>query len=120
MNNTFSATPPSEPTAIDAALVKELARAKEKPIAVRISDVDIRMLFVLRTPPDQYMQLILAKLKDAGCTAVEGSIFLKLTHGQVYKLKTDPHKEQDYFEYLWLPPEYVYSLTEELQRGALA
>ena len=90
-----------------------------KPIAVAISTHDIQVLYATRVSPDDYAQLILAKLKDAGAP-VEGSLRLKLAHGQVYKLKTNPLKEQDYFEYLWLPMPYVAALAPELQQGARA
>jgi hypothetical protein len=85
-----------------------------KPIAVDIPVIDIQMLFALGTSPEAFNQLILAKLKDAGAP-VEGVIKLKLAHGKVYKMKTNPLVEQDAFEYLWLPDAYVESM-----HGAIA
>lgn len=85
-----------------------------KPIAVEIAAIDIQMLFAVGTSPEAYAQLILAKLKDAGAP-VEGIIKLKLAHGKVYKMKTNPLVEQEAFEYLWLPDAYVESM-----HGAIA
>jgi hypothetical protein len=87
-----------------------------KPIAVAISTDDIRMLFATQTNPDEFLQLILAKLKDAGAP-VEGALRLRLAHGQVYKMRTDPMKPQDAFEYVWLPEIYVASLQSMRASG---
>lgn len=81
-----------------------------KPIAVSISTHDIQALFACGTSPDAYNQLILAKLKDAGAP-VEGMLRLKLAHGQVCKVKTDPTQPQEAFDYVWLPEAYVYAIA---------
>lgn len=103
---------------VDAALQAQLSGPK--PIAVEISTTDIQKLYAAQISPDQYTQLILAKLQDAGCPAVEGTLTLRLTHGQVYKLKDSVLEERTEFTYMWLPPAYVASLAPELQRGAWA
>ncbi len=94
--------------------------AGPRPISVDIATDDVRLLYACQTDPAQYMQLILAKLKDAGCPGVEGSLRLRLTHGQVYKVKDSVLEERASFTYLWLPPAYVAGLSPEMQRGALA
>lgn len=102
-------------------MTPEIAGAPEtkgpKPIAVTVSTSDVHALFMCDTSPDAYNQLILAKLKDAECPAVEGLARLKLTHGQVYKLKDSVFQEQVEFTYLWLPSAYVASMSPEMQRG---
>lgn len=82
-----------------------------KPITVGISTADVAALFACNTDPYQYMQLILAKLKDAG-VPVEGTLHLKLAHGKVFKVKTNPLVEQSEFKYLWLPEAYVLGLAQ--------
>jgi hypothetical protein len=82
---------------------------KLKPIAVAISTDDVQALFACGTDPNQYSQLILAKLKDAGAP-VEGVFKLKLAHGKVCKLKDSIHEAQSEFTYVWLPEEYVYAI----------
>jgi len=111
MNNTFSAPPPVAPEVIDPKLAADLAYGGLKPIAVTVSANDIRMLWAMRTPPDQYIQLIYAKLRDAGCTAVEGVLQLRLAHGKLCKVKTEAHVEQDGFSYIWLPDSYVQAIA---------
>lgn len=92
------------------SLVQELLNSKEKPIAVTISSDDIQRLYAAQTSPFMFMQCILAKLKDAGAP-IEGALTLKLAHGQVYKMKTNPMVEQDGFQYMWLPEQYVHSMN---------
>jgi hypothetical protein len=77
-----------------------------KPISIEISTQDVQMLYACQTSPTAYMQLILAKFKDAGAP-VEGTLNLKLAHGMVCKLKDNPLQEQIAFTYLWLPEAYV-------------
>lgn len=89
----------------------ELEALPVKPIAITINTRDIQMLYAMKTSPDTYHQLLLAKLRDAG-GPVEGSIRYRLAHGQLFKLKTNPLKEQDAFEYVWLPEEYVAAMSE--------
>jgi hypothetical protein len=117
MNNSFSAPAPLEPVTIDPKLAAELAYGGFKPIAVTVSANDIRMLWAMRTPPDQYIQLIYAKLRDAGCTAVEGVLNLTLAHGKLCKVKTEAHIEQDGFDYIWLPDNYVEAIANAPQGG---
>ena len=117
MNNTFSTPPPEAPVAVDAELVADLAHGGFKPIAVTIAANDIRMLWAMRTPPDQYIQLIYAKLRDAGCTAVEGVLHLTLAHGKLAKVKVDPLVEQDVFDYVWLPDSYVQAIANAPATG---
>lgn len=81
-----------------------------KPISVEIATQDIQMLFAMNTNPDTYMQLILAKLKDAGAP-VEGTIQLKLAHGKLFKLKDSMLEEQPAFTYIWLPEGYVEAIA---------
>lgn len=81
-----------------------------KPISVEISTQDVRVLFACHTKPDAYMQLILAKLKDAGAP-VEGTLHLKLAHGRLCKLKDNPLQEQSGFVYMWLPDAYVEAIA---------
>jgi hypothetical protein len=93
----------------DIQLDRQLAGPK--PVAARISTRDIQMLYACKTSPDAFLQLILAKLKDAGCPAIEGALRLRVTHGKVFKMKTDPLVEQEAFEYLWLPPAYAEAMN---------
>lgn len=81
-----------------------------KPISVEISTRDIQMLYACQTSPAAYMQLILAKLKDAGAP-VEGVLNLRLAHGAVCKLKDNPLQEQESFVYMWLPEQYVHAIA---------
>jgi hypothetical protein len=111
VNDTFFAPPPAAPEVVDPKLAAELAYGGLKPIAVTVSANDIRMLWAMRTPPDQYIQLIYAKLRDAGCTAVEGVLRLRLAHGKLCKVKTEAHVEQDGFDYVWLPDSYVQAIA---------
>ena len=108
--NTFSTPPPEAPVAVPAKIIEELNHG-HPPVACRISANDVRMLFVMNTSPDSYTQCILAALKDNGCPAVEGQLHLRLTHGKVARVKTDPAKEQAFFEYVWLDDAYVAAIA---------
>lgn len=81
-----------------------------KPIAVSISANDVQALFACQTDPNQYNQLLLAKLKDAG-GPVEGILNLRLAHGKLTKLKDNPLVPQEEFVYLWLPDAYVHAIA---------
>jgi hypothetical protein len=94
----------------DIAVAQELLQGP-KPISVEISTQDVQMLFACHTNPEQYMQLILAKLKDAGAP-VEGTLRLRLAHGAVCKLKDNPMQEQAAFVYMWLPEQYVHAIAQ--------
>lgn len=90
-----------------------------KPIAVLISSLDIQKLAAAKCSPYEYNQLILAKLKDAGAP-VEGMVNLKMAHGSVYKMKTNPMIEEPGFTYMWLPEAYVHTLNAMGGVGARA
>jgi hypothetical protein len=94
-------------------IAKEIL-AGPKPIAVTISTIDIQMLVACNTSPTQYIQLILAKLKDAGAP-VEGTLNLKLAHGKLFKMKDNPLEEKDCFTYIWLPEAYVDGMRSTQQ-----
>ena len=91
--------------------VQEILESADKPVAARISTTDVQMLYACNTNPDAFLQCILAALKDAGCPAVEGVLKLRLNRGAVAKMKDNPLEPKDYFEYLWLPPEYVAAIA---------
>lgn len=93
---------------VDSAVQEALQGPK--PISIEISTRDIQMLYACQTGPSQYMQLILAKLKDAGAP-VEGTLTLRLAHGAVCKLKDNPLQEQESFVYVWLPESYVHAIA---------
>jgi hypothetical protein len=99
----------------DTAAAQDLL-AGPKPVSVEISTRDIQMLYAMRTSPAQFMQLILAKLKDAGAP-VEGALNLRLAHGKVFKMKDDPLQEQPSFTYLWLPEAYVDGMRGSMEAG---
>jgi hypothetical protein len=81
-----------------------------KPIAVQISTIDIQMLYAVKTSPTAFMQLILAKLKDAGAP-VEGILNLRMAHGKVFKIKDSPLEEQSAFTYIWIPDAYLAAMA---------
>lgn len=89
-------------------LITEAARLQ--PIQACISADDIRHLYAAGTSPDKFNQLILAKLKDSGAP-VEGTLRLRLAHGQVYKVKDNPTKPQEAFMYMWLPETMVHDMA---------
>jgi hypothetical protein len=90
---------------------KQVIDSEFRPIAVSISTNDIQVLYATNTSPYMYQQLILAKLKDAGCPAIEGAAILKLTHGALTKVKDNPLKPEESFCYVWLPQEYVAAIA---------
>lgn len=81
-----------------------------KPIAFTVSTHDIRLLYAVGTSPTAYAQLLLSKLKDEG-GPVEGVLALKLAHGQIFKMKTNPMVEESCFTYLWMGEAYVHALN---------
>lgn len=87
--------------------------AGPKPISVEINTRDIQMLYACQTSPTAYMQLILAKLKDAGAP-VEGTLNLRMAHGKVFKLKDSVLEEQTAFTYLWLPEQYIAAIGSQV------
>lgn len=102
---------------ITDAVAQELLQDKgPKPISVSVATRDIQMLYASRTNPEQYGQLLLAKLKDAG-GPVEGVVTLRLAHGKLFKLKDSVLEEREEFTYLWLPDNYVAAIA---QGGGLA
>lgn len=102
---------------ITDAVAQELLQDKgPKPISVSVSTRDVQMLHACGTGPEQYKQLLLAKLKDAG-GPVEGMLTLRLAHGELFKMKDNPLEEREEFTYLWLPDAYVAAIA---QGGGLA
>ena len=83
----------------------------ERPVAVFLSANDIAKMYKEGAGPYMFLQVLLERLRAAGCTAVEGSIRLKLNRGRVVKVKQEPGSWQ--FAYCWLPPSYVMSLEED-------
>jgi hypothetical protein len=94
-----------------APLEQEAIASPLKPISFSISTDDIQALYACRTNPDQYNQLLLAKLKDCG-GPVEGVLHLRLSHGKLAKLKDNPLEAQNEFVYCWLPDEYVAAIAQ--------
>lgn len=90
-------------------LINEPIIEGPKPISISVSTADVQMLFACGTNPDQYNQLLLAKLKDAG-GPVEGVLKLRLAHGQLFKVKDSIMQEQLEFIYMWLPDAYVHAI----------
>lgn len=87
-----------------------------KPIAVQINTADIQMLYASRTSPNSFMQLLLAKFKDAGAP-VEGVLHLKMAHGKVFKLKDSIFEEQPAFTYVWVPEAYVAGMNQQVPQA---
>ena len=92
-------------------LEQEAIASPLKPISFTISTDDIQALYACKTNPDQYTQLLLAKLKDCG-GPVEGSLTLRLAHGRLAKLKDNPLEPQEDFCYVWLSDEYVAAIAQ--------
>jgi hypothetical protein len=90
-------------------LEQEILKAP-KPISFSISTDDIQALYACKTNPDQYNQLLLARLRDCG-GPVEGQLTLKLAHGRLAKMKDSPLEAQTEFTYIWLPAEYVAAIA---------
>jgi len=94
---------------------KVIARAESElskgpqPIAITMDAQEIGAFAVSNITPYDFTQLLLAKLKDAG-GAVEGTLHLKLAHGQLYKKKSQPGEM--IFTYIWLPEAYVDGLNQ--------
>lgn len=95
---------------VNETVVQELLQGP-KPISISVSTDDVQALFACNTHPDQYNQLLLAKLKDAG-GPVEGSLRLRLAHGKLFKMKDSIMQEQTEFTYLWLPDAYVEAVGQ--------
>ena len=87
-----------------------------KPVSVEITTRDVQMLYACQTSPKAYMQLILAKLKDAGAP-VEGALNLRVAHGKVFKMKDNPMEEQSSFVYIWIPDAYIEGMRGGLQEA---
>jgi hypothetical protein len=92
------------------AVAQELVQGP-KPISISVSTNDVQALFACGTSPDQYNQLLLAKLRDAGAP-VEGTLRLRLAHGKLFKMKDSVMQEQSEFTYLWLPDGYVEAIGQ--------
>jgi hypothetical protein len=92
-------------------LEQEATANPPKPISFSVSTDDIQALYACRTNPDQYTQLLLAKLRDCG-GPVEGALTLRLAHGKLAKLKDNPLEAQNEFVYCWLPDEYVAAIAQ--------
>jgi hypothetical protein len=92
-------------------LEQEAIASPLKPISFSISADDIQALYACKTNPDQYTQLLLAKLRDCG-GPVEGALTLRLAHGRLAKLKDNPLEAQNEFVYCWLPDEYVAAIAQ--------
>jgi hypothetical protein len=96
----------SDLTAVDTSLP-----SGPKPVGIFVSTMEIQVLYASGTNPFAYNQFLLEKLRDAGAP-VEGAIHLRLAHGQLFKLKTNPVNPEDGFRYLWLPENYSYALQQ--------
>jgi hypothetical protein len=81
----------------------------ERPISVFVSVQELGLMAANRISPPEFMQELLARLKEAG-GPVEGNIipFLRLAHGQLTKRKASGGP---WFEYVWLPEHCVAGIN---------
>lgn len=87
-----------------------------KPIAVTLNAQEVGAMYAAHITPYQFMQLLLAKFKDAG-VPIEGQLEHKLATGKVFKKKDDLLRNPGTFVYIWLPDAYVEGLDA---RGGVA
>lgn len=95
--------------AVEAALTDE-----PTPIAVEFDPQEIGIMYAQHYTPEQFNHELLTKLKAAG-VPVEGTLKLRLAHGQVYKVREEM-AGRGKFVYMWLPEAYVHGIS---QRGGL-
>lgn len=95
--------------AVEGSLAEE-----SKPIAVEFNPQEIGIMYAQHYTPEQFNHELLTKLKAAG-VPVEGTLKLRLAHGQVYKVREEM-AGRGKFVYMWLPEAYVHGIT---QRGGL-
>ncbi len=90
-----------------------------KPIAIVVSAQDIGRMYHEKYSPKAFMQELLSRFKFAGAP-VEGVINMKLAHGAVARVKSNPLEPQDFFQYIWLPEPYVRAIAAGGGNGLMA
>lgn len=83
----------------------------EKPIVVSLTAQDIGTLYAQNYSPYMFQQYIMEKLKEAGCTAIEGVIRYKLVRGTLMRVR-ESLQGPGYFDYCWLPPAWIAAVNE--------
>ena len=73
----------------------------DKPCGVTIDAQTLGRLYTDKCSPWEFNQFLFMQFKQAGCSAVEGVLKLKLTRGKVFKLKSSPGEME--FHYMWMP-----------------
>jgi hypothetical protein len=102
------------PDEVQAYARGPIPHSLHKPIAIRVEEFEIRMLYAAQQgecDPDAYNQFLLERFKHAGAP-VEGIIKLRLAHGAVCKVKTNHLEPQTFFQYLWIPAEYAHAIAQ--------
>lgn len=93
-----------------------LPEAADKPIAISVSADEIGQLFAANADrfgncnPNVFNQYLLERFKAAGAP-VEGTLFYRLAYGAIARVKSNPLAPQDYFQYIWLSPEYALAIA---------
>jgi hypothetical protein len=92
-------------------MITEQELLREKPLVVRITAQEVGLMYATRTTPYEYMQFILGRLRETG-GPVEGTLHLKLTHGNVYRVKNSP-EGPGVFDFMWVPPAWAQAMNEQ-------
>jgi hypothetical protein len=95
-------------------LVEQLDVA-DKPCGVTLDAQTLGRLFVDKCKPYEFNQFLFMQFKQAGCSAVEGVIKMKLTRGKIFKLRSAPGEME--FHYMWLPDVLCHALGVQDREG---
>ena len=81
------------------------------PVVITLDAQEIGALYAARATPYAFNQHLLEKFKAAGAP-VEGVLELKMSHGQVFKMKDDLYNRPGAFTYMWVNDQYAKALSE--------
>lgn len=82
-------------------LVEQLDIA-DQPCGIVVDAQTLGRLWADKCSPAEFNQFLFMQLKAAGCSAVEGTLKMKLNRGKVFKIKSVPGEME--FRYMWLAP----------------
>lgn len=91
-------------------MITEVELSKEQPILVTLDAQEIGVLTVSGTSPYDFIQYLLAKLKQNG-GPVEGVLDYKLAHGRLLRIK-ESAQGKGFFDYMWLPDSWLAAINE--------
>lgn len=79
----------------------ELLKYAQKPIAVELTELEIRSMAASNYTPEEFNNYVLTKLQQCGAP-IEGVLRKRPQHGKVFKVKEGELAPPGSFKYMWI------------------